>query len=304
MKTFWMTGSLVLLLIGAVLPGMTQAIPQHYQAVLTSLGKQGDYADNVLKINLPRNDINVTVDNVAVPTAFGFGGWVAMTKDDQGMEVMMGDLVLLQEEVNPVITSLQEHGLEVTALHNHFFWDTPRIFYLHVHGHGKALDLAHAVKPAIDLMGNVPPYPGGVTVPAGTKLPAGPLDTAALVRIIGHTGQQSGEVYKVTIGRNDIKLMEHGAPITSRMGLNTWAAFIGSNDDAMIAGDVAMLESEVNPVVAALRQHGLQVVAIHNHMIGDRPVIIFLHYQGRGPATQLATGFKAAINALGKHPAR
>src|ERR1051325_6758203 len=130
-------------------------IPQDYQEVLAVLGKKGDYKDNVLKVNLPRSDLKVTVAGVATPTAFGFGGWLAMTKGDKGMDVMMGDLVLLEDEVNPVMSALLENGLEVTALHNHFLWEQPRIFYMHVHGHGAAVELARNAKPALDLIGHV-----------------------------------------------------------------------------------------------------------------------------------------------------
>src|ERR1044071_2424260 len=129
-----------------------QDVPAPYKDVLTVLGKQGDFKDNVLKVNIPRNDVSVTVASVPTPTPFGFGGWVALTKGN-GMDVMMGDLVLLQDEVNPVMTALLDNGLEVTALHNHFFWDEPRMFYMHVHGHGSPMDLARKVKPALDLIG-------------------------------------------------------------------------------------------------------------------------------------------------------
>ena len=130
-----------------------QDMPADYQQVLTALGKQGDFKASVLKVNIPRNDVSVSVAGVKTPTPFGFGGWVAMTKGTGGMDVMMGDLVLTQDEVNPVMSALLDNGLEVTALHNHFFWDEPRMFYMHVHGHGKAADLARDVKPALDLIG-------------------------------------------------------------------------------------------------------------------------------------------------------
>src|SRR2546425_12040212 len=133
-----------------------QQMPSDYQQVPTTLGKQGDFKDQVLKVNIPRNDIQVTVAGVKTPTPFGFGGWVAMTKGTGGMQVLMGDLVLLQEEVNPVMTALLDRGLDVTALHNHFFWDEPHMFYMHVHGHGSAADLAAKLKPAIDMIGHVP----------------------------------------------------------------------------------------------------------------------------------------------------
>ncbi|HJZ70498.1 MAG TPA: DUF1259 domain-containing protein [Vicinamibacterales bacterium] len=273
-----------------------QDIPAEYQQVLTTLGKQGDFKANVLKVNIPRNDVAVTVANVKTPTPFGFGGWIAMTKGTGGMDVMMGDLVLLQDEVNPVMSALLENGLEVTALHNHFFWDEPRMYYMHVHGHGKAAELAQKVKPAIDLIGK-----GKTPPPAGTAAaPAAALDTAKLAQIVGTQGEQNGAVYKITIGRDDLKLTENGAPINARMGLNTWAAFVGSNDNAAVAGDVAMVASEVAPVLKALRKNGIDVVAIHHHMVDTRPTVYFLHYWGTGPADKLASSFKAALNELGK----
>src|SRR5436309_463616 len=275
-----------------------QQMPSDYQQVLTTLGKQGDFKDQVLKVNIPRNDVQVTVAGVATPTPFGFGGWIAMTKASDGNQVMMGDLVLLQDEVNPVMSALLNAGLDVTALHNHFFFDEPRMFYMHVHGHGSTADLTRRIKPALDLIGASTKG----AQPAASS-PAGPsLDAAKLAQIVDHMGEQSGAVYKITIGRDDLKVSEMGAPIHARMGLNTWAAFVPTaKGGAAIAGDVAMLESEVTPVLKALRKKGLQVVAIHHHMTNERPMIVFLHYWGSGPAEMLAAGFKAAVDELGKH---
>jgi hypothetical protein len=290
----------VLLLAGVTWTAAGQApdVPDEYKQVLSTLGKQGDFKDNVLKVNIPRNDVKVTVAGVATPTPFGFGGWVAMTKGDGGHQVLMGDLVLLQDEVNPVMSALLDNGIDVTALHNHFFWDEPRIFYMHVHGHGTAADLAKKLKPAIDLIGKTS---AGPSQPAATSPAPNALDTAKLVQIVGTQGEQTGAVYKFTLGRSDLKVVEMGAPINARMGLNTWAAFTGTNEKAAVAGDIAMLESEVTPVLQALRKNGLDVVAIHHHMTNERPMIIFLHYWGTGPAEKLATGFKAAANELGRH---
>jgi Domain of Unknown Function (DUF1259) len=301
MKRFLMASTVVISLgIGSM--AWAQEVPGDYQEVLTTLGKQGEYKANVLRVNIPRNDLNVTVANVKTPTPFGFGGWVAMTKGTGGMDVLMGDLVLTQDEVNPVMSALLDNGLDVTALHNHFFWEEPRIFYMHVHGHGTAADLARELKPALDLIGKgaarTAAPSGGASSPAGAK-----LDTAKIAQIVGAQGEQSGDVYKITIGRDDLKLTEMGAPINARMGLNTWAAFVGTNDNAAIAGDVAMLANEITPVLTALRHNGLNVVAIHNHMTQTQPAIFFLHYWGTGPADKLATGFKAALGELGKSQA-
>src|SRR5437660_8520450 len=144
-------------LVASAAVAVGQSMPSDYDAVLKTLGKQGDFKDNVLKINIPRGDLKVTIDGIATPTPFGFGGWLAMTKGTGGSDVMMGDLVLVEDEVNPVMSALLTNGLEVTALHNHFFFESPRIFYMHVHGHGKAADLARMVKPAVDLVGSGTP---------------------------------------------------------------------------------------------------------------------------------------------------
>jgi uncharacterized protein DUF1259 len=292
--------TLISLLWTSAWAATAQTMPADYDAVLKSLGRQGDFKANVLKINIPRNDLKVTIDGIATPTAFGFGGWLAMTKGDGGIDVMMGDLVLLEDEVNPVMSALLANGLEVSALHNHFFFESPRLFYMHVHGHGKAADLARMAKPALDLIGHAPPQHQSSVTGAGGKVAAGQMDTAKIAKLVGTEGEQNGQVYKITIGRDDIHLKEMGATINARMGLNTWAAFYGSDADGEIAGDVAMLAGEVNPVLKALRAAGLNVVAIHHHMIGGPPVIYFLHYWGTGPAEKLATGFKSALKELGK----
>lgn len=232
-----------------------------YKSVLTTLGKAGDFKDGVLKVNIPRADLRVTIGQRPAPTPFGFGGWVALTKGTDGMEVLMGDFVLTEDEVNPVMSAALDNGLDVTALHSHFFWEQPRIFYMHVHGMGNAADLAKRVKPAIDLIDQSAKRAG--TAPGPAAVPAAPqLATAELATIVGHQGEQSGPVYKITIGRSDLDVKEHGAVINARMGLNTWAAFSGSDADAMVAGDVAMLEHEVTPVLKALRANGINVVAI------------------------------------------
>jgi hypothetical protein len=272
-----------------------QEMPAEYQDMLKTLDKKGDFKAGVLKVNIPRSDLKMTIQGIATPTPFGFGGWVALTRGSAGTDVMMGDLVLTQEEVNPVMSALLENGIDVTALHNHFFWDDPRVYFMHVHGMGKATELARRVKPALDLIGHVPTAAVTPLAIAGAA-----LDTEKLATIVGHAGEQNGTVYKITVGRDDVAMKDHGATINARMGLNTWAAFYGTQEDAVVAGDVAMLENEITPVLKTLRKNGIDVVAIHHHMTEEKPLIIFLHYWGRGPAEKLAGAFKATLDELGK----
>jgi hypothetical protein len=292
------TVMLLPVLLSLAVSARAQEMPADYAGILQSLGRQGDYKDAVLKVNIPRNDLKVVVDGIATPTPFGFGGWIAFSKGT-GMDVMMGDLVLTENEVNPVMSAVLNAGLNVSALHNHFFYETPRIFYMHVHAHGKAADLATKIKPALDLIGKTPAQANAsANAPAGRAL-EGKLDTAALARIVGTPGEQTGPVYKITIGRPDFTMKEMGATINARMGLNTWAAFYGSDAEAVVAGDVAMLANEITPVLKALRSNGIDVVAIHHHMTETAPEVYFLHYWGKGPAQKLAAGVKAAVNHLG-----
>jgi len=295
-----MTGWTLLLAvtIAAAAPAQTaQDMPADYKGVLSFLGKAGDFKDGVLKVNIPRNDVRVTIAGRAAPTPFGFGGWIAMAKGDGGSDVMMGDLVLQENEVNPVMSAVLANGLDVTALHNHFFWDQPRMFYMHVHGMGAAADLGRRIKPAIDLIDEAIKRAGQ---PSPAPAAPGTLDDAALAKIIGQAGERNGAVYKITVGRSDLTVKEHGAVINSRMGLNTWAAFTGTDADAMVAGDVAMLDREVTPVLQALRERGINIVAIHHHMTSTSPEIYFLHYFGTGPAPKLAEAVRAALDLLGK----
>lgn len=273
-------------------------------AIASALGKKGVYneAQATYNVPLPRNDLQITVKGDPVPIPFGFGGWVAFKKTLDGKQtVMMSDTVLLETEVNPLIDATLAAGLEVGAIHNHFFYEQPRIFYMHLHGMGDTIELAKKYAQAISrtklLPANQPERPlSSNTTPTGKEL----FDLPALDEIINYKGVVNGPTYKYTIGRNDVQVVAMGAEMTAAIGLNSWASFAGRQEDAHIAGDIAMLEGEVNNVVRALRNNKLEVVALHHHMLGEQPRTIFLHYYGRGPATDLAKGFRTALDLLGK----
>ncbi|MFB3880481.1 MAG: DUF1259 domain-containing protein [Armatimonadota bacterium] len=273
-------------------------------AVDAALGTKGSaVADELLyTVPLPRNDLSVTIQGDPVPVPFGFGGWASFKKARDGRTTMaMGDTVLVQEEVNPVITAAQAGQVQVTAIHNHFFWEEPRIFFMHLHAMGEDVgELAQrysaAILPSRLHPKNQPPPKPFTGAGASERFALPELDG-----IVGSKGAVNGPVYKYTIGRPDLTVVAMDTVISAAIGMNSWAAFAGDMKRAHVAGDIAMLEAEVNPVIAALRRNNLDVVAVHNHMLGERPRIIFLHYYGTGAAPALARGFRAALDELGGH---
>jgi hypothetical protein len=283
--------------------GKTPALTsQEINAIESALGKKGTYKDGEATHTtpLPRNDLKVTIKSDPIPIPFGFGGWVSFKKTMDGKSAMvMGDTVLLQEEVNPLISAAHANGLEISAIHNHFFYEEPRIIYMHIHGIGNVPDLA---KRYANTIRNSKLFPANqpAASPASAITGKEIFDIPALDAIVKYNGIVNGPTYKYTIGRNDLKVMAMGVEMTATIGLNSWASFAGKPDNAHIAGDMAMLQNEVNNVIRALRKHNLEIVSVHNHMLGDNPHIIFLHYYGRGPATVLAQGFRAALDELGK----
>lgn len=279
-------------------PPLTQT---EMTAIETALGKKGKYVEDesVYTVPLPRNDLKVSVKGESVPISFGFGGWVSVKKTIDGKNaVLMSDTVLLEEEVNPLISAAQANGLEISAIHNHFFYELPRIFYMHLHGMGDVATLAKSYAAAIKNNKLFPVNQPNVAVP--TKTAKEIFDLSALDKIVRYKGAVNGATYKYTVGRSDQMITAMGAEMTANIGLNSWASFAGNPNAAHIAGDIAMLEPEVNSVIKALRSNNLEVVALHHHMLGESPRTIFLHYYGRGEAAKLATGFRAALNELGK----
>jgi hypothetical protein len=288
-----------------LITGTTPALtPEEITAIETALGKKGSYkeAESVHTTALPRNDLKMKIKGEPIPIPFGFGGWVSFKKTVDGKSAMvMGDTVLLQEEVNPLISAAQANGLEIGAIHNHFFYEEPRIFYVHIHGMGSITDLA---KRYADTIRDSKVFPANQPAPAAPPAITGKenFDIPALDAIVKYTGTVNGPTYKYTIGRSDLKVMMMGVEMTTNIGLNTWASFAGKQDNAQIAGDIAMLPGEVNHVIKTLREHNIEVVAVHSHMLNDDPHIIFLHYYGRGNAATLAQAFRATLDVLGKKP--
>lgn len=248
-------------------------------------------SEGVFKVSLPRTDLQVTVGKVKLSPPMGLTAWAAFIPV-KSQVMVMGDIVLLEEQVNPVMSVALDSGLEVTALHNHFFGDVPKVMFMHVGGVGTQEALAAAIG---KVFAKLREPRSGTTEPAGEELDASKtsLTPKIIEDTLGHKGELVKGVYKVTIGRTT---RMHGLDVGNAMGVNTWAAFIGSNDKAVVDGDFAMLESELLDVLKALRGAGINIVAIHNHMTMESPRVMFLHYWGAGPLAQLAKGLKAALD--------
>jgi hypothetical protein len=256
--------------------------------------------EGVFKVSAPRTDVNVSVDQSAMPPFMGLTSWAAFKSDPKGGAMVMGDLVLFQDEVNPVMSVLLESGVSVTALHNHFFFDEPKVYFMHIGGVGDIEKLAAGVQKALAKVKEIraaTPVPsksfGGKALPEKSSVTAAPLDEA-----LGVKGSAKDGMYKAVIGR-DAK-MSCGCEVGKEMGLNTWAAFMGSDDNAIVDGDFAVLETELQGVLKALRAGGINIVAIHHHMIEETPRYIFLHYWGKGEAVALAKTVRSALELTNK----
>jgi hypothetical protein len=255
---------------------------------LTGAKGRMNAAEGVFKVSVPRGDLSVSVGGVKLTPPSGLTSWAAFTPAGEGVMVM-GDVVLTEDQVNPVMSVALDSGLEVTALHNHFLGESPRVMFMHIGGMGAIDALAGAVgKVFAGTRSPGAPIPTADVDPARTQ-----LDGDAIATALGHKGDLAGGVYKVTIGRTTGM---HGHTVGSTMGVNTWAAFSGTNEQAVVDGDFAMLETELQPVLKALRHADIQIVAIHQHMSGESPRIVFLHYWGVGPAVSLARGLRAALD--------
>ncbi len=263
---------------------------------LTGLkGKLND-KEGVFKVSLPRKDLAVTAAGVKLTPGLGLTAWTAFKRVGQDT-VVMGDLVLLEDQVNPVMSVALDNHLEVTALHNHFFWETPRVMFMHIGGMGPEEQLATAVGKVFaklkETSGGKGQVPKADIDPAKTTLSPGKIDA-----VLGQKGDLQDGVYKLVFGR---QTKMHNHEMGNAMGVNTWAAFAGSDDQAVVDGDFAMLESELQAVLKTLRGAGLYIVAIHQHMTGETPRVLFLHYWGVGRTEDLARGLKAALGQTTTH---
>lgn len=275
-------------------------------AIETVTGLKGSYnaAEGVFKVTAPRTDVKIAVDGWPMPPFMGLTSWAAFEPVRSRGAMVMGDLVLFQDEVNPVMSVLLDNGLAVTALHNHFFYDDPRVYFMHISGEGTVERLARGVRQALDKVREIRganPTPasgsGGAILPPSNAITAAPLE-----RILGVQGQSKEGMFKVVLGRK--AEMTCACEAGKEMGVNTWAAFAGSDDTALVDGDFAVYEDELQDVLKALRRAGIDIVAIHHHMTGEKPRMLFLHYWGRGSAASLARAVKSALDVQKPTPRR
>jgi Domain of Unknown Function (DUF1259) len=261
---------------------------------LTRLKGAWNAAEEVFKVSAPRNDVPVSVDGWPMQPFRGLGSWAAFTAGSDGKIMVMGDLVLFQDEVNPVMSAALDSGLSVTALHNHFFFDEPRVYFMHIGGEGSLEQIATGVRRALDQVKEIraahshpAPLFGGA-LPAQNAITAGPIE-----QTLGAKGESNNGMLKLNFARRT-ELM--GTKVGGGMGVATWAAFGGTDDNAIVDGDFAVVEDELQPVLKTLRHAGINIVAIHNHMTHEEPRVLFLHYWGKGKAESLARGLKKALD--------
>jgi hypothetical protein len=264
---------------------------------ITGLKGKLNEKEGVYKVTFPRSDVKVAVAGWQMPPFIGLGTWAAFTKGAHTEAMVMGDTVLFEDEVNPAISAALDNGLSVTALHNHFFFDEPKVYFMHIEGEGSVDKLAGAVKKIYDTTKAIRgpsakpaasfPTAGLGLLPEKSSITAAPLN-----EIFGMQGESKDGMVKFTIGR---PAKMHGVKIDKDMGVNTWAAFAGTDDNAVVDGDFAVTEDELQPVLKELRVSGINIVAIHSHMTHEEPRIIFFHYWGRGAAKELAQAVKGGL---------
>jgi hypothetical protein len=264
---------------------------------ITGLKGTWNAVDKVHKVSQPRNDLPVTVDGWTMPPFMGLTSWAAFAEGGSAEAMVAGDLVLFEDEVNPVMSALFDSGLSVTALHNHFFFDQPRVYFMHIGGEGALEKLAQGVHAAFAKQKEIrtaQPQPAKM-FGAGFAPGKNAITGATIDGILGTKGQANNGMFKIVIGRTT--KMPCGCDMTKDMGVNTWAAFAGTDDSAVVDGDFAVLEDELQPVLKTLRGENVNIVAIHSHMTHENPRILFLHYWGKGSVSALTQSLKKALDA-------
>ncbi len=294
MKTSLTTG---LVLIAVVCASAADVLDQAKIDQLTGLKGKFNEKERVYKITFPRDDVKVVVDDWTMPPFMGLGTWAAFTSTKDGAMVM-GDTVLFEDEVNAAMSAALDNGLSVTALHNHFFFDRPKVYFMHIEGEGAVDKLAGAVRKVYDAVrqvraGNAQPKEtfGANPLPEKNSISPEPLN-----KIFGTQGEAKDGMVKFTFGR---PATMHGVKIDNTMGVNTWAAFAGSDDNAVVDGDFAVTEDELQAVLKSLVKQKIYIVAIHQHMTHEQPRMIFFHYWGRARANDLAEMVKGAFLIAG-----
>lgn len=266
------------------------------QAIEQIIGIKGTENQGEYKVTVPQNDLDVSVDGFKIIPPMGMGSWLAFAPTADGAMVM-GDVVVQEDEIGPVEAVVIEQGMTVTGLHNHFVREEPSVMYMHLGGRGSEEELARGVRAIFD---KVAELRGGDPSEAKARTVQNTLDTEQIAEILGYSGSMNRGVYKVTMGRPDVNLMNQRTPVSTFMGFNTWVSWQGTPERAAVAGDFTMLEDEVAPVIEALVEHGIEVVAVHNHMVHEEPRVFFLHYWGTGSTEALARGLRAALDRTGK----
>lgn len=249
--------------------------------------------ENVFKVSKPRSDVKIQVDKWSIPTFMGLTSWVAFTPAHNGQVMMMGDTVVFEDEVNPAMSAALNAGLEITALHNHFFFDQPKVYFMHISGVGSADQLVTGVKKVYDKIAEIRAvHPTPAAAFPGMIASDNKITPAPLKALFGIKGQANNGMFKIVMGR-EAKM--HGIVVSNQMGVNTWAAFAGSDNEAVVDGDFAILEDELQAILKAMRAEDVNIVAIHQHMTQEQPHYLFLHYWGKGKAVDLATAIKKVL---------
>jgi hypothetical protein len=291
MKFDRLVSGLILGLMFAAGPAFAQSNvqPLNTDGIAKAMGKEGDLTGEMYRVSFPRSDLTVKVGNVVIKPALALMSWAAFVKSGT-TAISYGDLVLLDGEINPVISKLEERGIELSALHNHLLHENPRIMYIHFVGQGNEVEMAKGIWEALALTKS--PL---VSTPASPE--AKPELAKEIERIIGYEGVMGGGVFHITVPRNDVHVHAMGAAIPGSMGMNTPLNFQLDGKNAAINGDFMLLAAELNPVIKILRANGIEVA--HNHMLDDEPRLIFMHFWAHGDAVDLAKGLKAALMRIG-----